>query len=120
MDRIILSDLRVRTIIGTLPHERETAQTLILHAELFADMTKAQASDDFHDAPFDYAAVEAFLYDYTARSRYFLLEALAGDLAEEVRRTFPGIDGIRLRIEKPAAPRYAAGVAIQVERGSVG
>ncbi|MBR2427149.1 MAG: dihydroneopterin aldolase [Lentisphaeria bacterium] len=118
MDKIQLTGLRVRTIIGTLPHERITPQTLILSADLYSDFSAAEASDDFHDT-FDYAAVEAFLHDFTAASSYQLLEALAGNLANAVLKEFPLIAGIRLRISKPSAPRYAELVTIEVTRGTV-
>jgi FolB domain-containing protein len=118
MDKLQLTGLRVRAIIGTLPHERTTRQTLLLSADLYSDFSAAEASDDFHDT-FDYAAVEAFLHDFTANSSYQLLEALAGNLANAVLKEFPLIAGITLRISKPSAPRYAECVTIEVSRGRV-
>ena len=57
MDRILIEDLEVNAIIGTLPEERLEPQLLILNLEIFTDFTAAGISDDLTDAV-DYSMIE--------------------------------------------------------------
>ena len=60
MDKILISDLECDCIIGTLPHEREIKQKIILDLTISCDMKKAGKSDDLMDA-IDYSSVESTL-----------------------------------------------------------
>lgn len=115
MDKIILSAIPVRAVIGTLPHERLAPQKLTLHAELSGDFRKAGRTDDFHDT-FDYSAVEKSLADHAERSSFQLLEALAEHLARTVLEEQPLIREILLRIDKPGAPLRAQCVSVEIRR----
>ena len=44
MDNIIISQLRLETMIGLLPWERETRQTLLVSLEIATDLTAAAAA----------------------------------------------------------------------------
>lgn len=116
MDKIIIRDLKVRTIIGTAPEERIRRQELTLNVELYADFSRAAASDHFHDT-FDYSLVERELKSFAEASECQLLEALSQKLASHILALSPLIQGIRLRIEKPAAAAYARWIGIEIERG---
>ncbi len=118
-DKIIISGLTAYAVIGTLPHEREAPQKIILHAELLGDFSAAEKSDDFRDT-FDYSAVEKSLRGLTEQSSFQLLEALAGFLAGKILEEQPLIHEIRLRIDKPAAPRYAECISIEINRKQQG
>lgn len=115
MDKIQITALPVKTIIGTLPHERTSAQEIMIHADLYGDFSKAAKSDDFPDT-FDYSAVEKSLHDLAERSSFHLLEALADHLAVSILKEQPLIRQITLQIDKPSAPQYAKCISIQVTR----
>ena len=114
MDRIRIEDLEVQAIIGTLPHERLAPQKLIITAELDGDFRAAGLADDF-TLTFDYSAAEQLIHDFTAASRYQLLEALAENLAKELLAV-KYIRSVRLRISKPGAARIARLISVEIER----
>ncbi len=114
MDTIFIRDLEVNAIIGTLPEERHTPQKLILNLEIFTDMERAAISDDLRDAV-DYSRAEALVKETVETSSFFLLEALAGKLCQTVK-TLPGVQKVRITIDKPGAARFARCIAVQMER----
>ncbi|MBQ4337210.1 MAG: dihydroneopterin aldolase [Lentisphaeria bacterium] len=114
MDTIFIRDLEVHAIIGTLPEERLAPQKLILNLEIFTDMERAAISDDLRDAV-DYSKAEAIVKETAESSSFFLLEALAGKLCQCVK-TLPGVQNVRISIDKPAAAQFARSIAVQMER----
>ncbi len=56
MDIIFIRELRIQTIIGVHPWERQTRRTLLLDLELGADVRPAAATDRLDDT-LDYQAV---------------------------------------------------------------
>lgn len=115
MDKIILSAISVRAVIGTLAHERLAPQKLMIHAELYGDFRKAGKTDDFHDT-FDYSAVEKSLIEHAENSSFQLLEALAESLAQTILEEQTLVREILLRIDKPGAPLRAQCVSIEIRR----
>ncbi len=114
MDKIVLEGIHASAIIGTLPEERKTPQTLELDAVLCGDFRKAGMSDNLEDT-FDYSRVESLIRDYVFRSQFYLLEALAEHLASEILKV-PGIFRVKLRISKPGAARFARNIALEIAR----
>ena len=114
MDRIFISKMTVPVIIGTLPHERKKKQEITLDLAIGCDMRKAGKSDNLFDAV-DYSAVEKKVYDFTAASSYFLLEALAENIAEIIL-AFDGVFSAQVHIEKPAAAAFSKSIAVEIFR----
>lgn len=108
-------DLRVRCIIGVLPHEREQPQDVILTVLVETDITQAAASDDVACA-IDYAAIAAHARDTAVQGRYQLLERLVDVLAETILRRWPGADSVFVEARKPAAIAGAAAAVVSVTR----
>ena len=67
-DIIYIHAIKVRTVIGILPHERAMKQTLIIDCELGTDTRAAGASDDIADA-LNYAAICDSITASTSRNR---------------------------------------------------
>lgn len=114
MDKIRISDIEVRAIIGTLPEERLTPQTVIISAELGGDFRAAGLADDF-TLTFDYSEAERRISEFTERSSYQLLEALAEHLAAHLLE-LDHLQWVRLQIVKPGAARIARSISIEIER----
>lgn len=114
MDTIFIRDLEISTIIGTLPEERHTPQRVILNIEIFTDMERAAISDDLRDAV-DYSRAELLVKETAEASSFYLLEALGGKLCS-VLKTLPGVQKVRITMDKPAAARFARSIAVQMER----
>jgi len=115
MDKIVLEALPVLAHIGTLPGERDRGQPLRIRAELFGDFRQAGRSDDLKDT-FDYSRIETRLAGLAESSRFHLLEALAEHLCQVILSEEPGVQAIRLRIDKPGAARLAGCVSLEIER----
>ncbi len=114
MDRILIKDLRARGIIGVNEDERREKQDVTINLELAADLRKAAQSDRFEDTV-DYRSIKKEILKLVEGSSYQLLESLTEAVAraclehERVRL-------VRVRVEKPAALRFARAVGIEMIR----
>ncbi|MBL8259555.1 MAG: dihydroneopterin aldolase [Candidatus Competibacteraceae bacterium] len=115
MDIIFIRELRVKTLIGVYPQERERPQTLLLDLELGADIRPAAASDRLDDT-LDYGAVARRIDQFAAASAFELVETLAERIAELLQREFK-VPWLRLRLRKPGALASARDVGLLIERG---
>ena len=113
MDKIILRELPVRCVIGTLPAERTSPQTLFFDLELYGDFSRAGKTDDLADAV-DYTAVERCVKEFAVGTSFFLLERLAYATARTILARFPLLDRVTLAIRKPDAPVESASVALEI------
>ena len=114
MDKIFISGMTVPAVIGTLPHERETAQEITVNLILECDMRTAEKTDDLHDAV-DYSAVESRVRSVIRASSFFLLEALAGCVAETCLAV-DGVSAVTVRIDKPRGAAFSRSVAVEIRR----
>ncbi len=118
MDSILIRDLELETIIGTLPDERTRRQKLILNLEIGTDLAVAGRSDDLHDS-IDYSMIEARIKELVEASEFFLLEKLGETVCGAVLE-FHGVWQVVLTIDKPGAPRFARSIAIRMTRKKPG
>jgi D-erythro-7,8-dihydroneopterin triphosphate epimerase len=98
---IRINDLKVRTIIGAHPWERVNKQEISISITFEYDASKACRSDSLKDA-LNYEAVAAKVIKIAERSRYALLEKLAGSIIKAVmsdRR----VKAAYVRVDKPHA-----------------
>jgi len=116
MDRIIISGLEAKAIIGTLPDERTRKQKLVIDLDLHCDLSRAGRSDDLNDT-IDYSAVEKAVAAHVEASSFKLLEALAESVAG-ICLGFKGVEKAVVKIQKPSAQHLAHGVAIEISRSA--
>src|SRR5512135_2075798 len=109
MDRIIISDLRARCIVGVNDDERREKQDVTVNISIYADLRKPGRTDRFEDA-IDYRAIKKRVLGLIEESKFFLLEALAEAVANACLAT-PGIVKVQVRVDKPSALRFAKTVA---------
>lgn len=115
MDKIVVSDLRVATLIGVHAHERKAPQTLHISATLFLDIQKPAVTDAIEDA-LDYAKVCAMIVDFAEQAQYQLLEAFAQKLIDHLKSTF-SLTQIELAITKhPSDIPALGGVTLVLTR----
>ena len=115
MDKIFLSDLRVKTVIGIWDWERKIRQTVSIDLEMAADIRKAAASDSVDDT-LNYKSVAKRLQQFVGDSSFQLVETLAEKIAAIVIEEFD-VPWVRVRLNKPGAIRGARDVGILIERG---
>ena len=103
MDKIIIRDLRVNALIGTLPHERSRRQELDITLELDLDLTAAGEADDL-TLSVDYSEIERRVAELAENSHFRLLEAL-GTAVKKLLLEYPPVAAGSIRIVKPRALR---------------
>lgn len=114
MDKILITDLVARGIIGINDWEREKPQEIKINIELYVDLRAAGASDDLSKSV-SYRTVSKKVLAHAESAGRLTVEALAADLAKLCLEE-PGVEGVRLRVEKPGAVRFSGGVGVEIER----
>ncbi|MEW5872588.1 MAG: dihydroneopterin aldolase [Chloroflexota bacterium] len=114
MDQVFITDLVARGIIGVYDHERQEPQDILINITLFTDLRQAGRSDRIEDSV-DYHEVARKVQALAENNRRRTVEALAADLAEACLAT-PGVQRVRLRVEKPGAVRFTRSVGVEIER----
>ena len=112
MAKIRITNLRLRTIIGTHDWEREVQQDVVVNITLDYDATKAIASDDLRKTV-DYKALTKQIVKEVEASRFFLLEKLAGRILD-IATAHPAVLEAVVRVDKPQALRFADSVSVEL------
>jgi FolB domain-containing protein len=114
MDRILISDLLVRCIIGIRDDERKDKQDVLINLSLSVDLRKAGKSDRIGDSV-DYAALKKQIVVLAEGSQFLLVEALAEKIAE-LCLEHTAVYRVQVRVEKPTALRFARSVGVEITR----
>jgi FolB domain-containing protein len=116
-DKIEITDLRVRGVIGVNDWEREDEQDILVNLTLFVDLRAAGASDDLEDTV-SYRTVSKAVSAHAKTHQPLTLEALAAQLAQ-LCLGYERVSRVRVRVEKPGAVRFARSVGVEIERQAV-
>ncbi len=114
MDKIFIRELALRCIIGIYPEERSEKQDIVINLEMQCDLRKAGRSDDLHDT-IDYKSIKKSILVLVETSRYFLIEALAENIADIVLKN-KKVQQVTVMIDKPGALRFAKSSAVEITR----
>ncbi len=114
MDKILIKDLLINGIIGINPTERTTKQDILINIELYADTSKAGESDNISDCV-NYRTVTKRIIAHTEQIKRYTVEALAADIVK-ICFEFPGVEKVRVTVEKPGAVRFARSVGVEIYR----
>jgi dihydroneopterin aldolase len=101
MDRIEIRGLRVHAHHGVHAAEQRDGQTFVIDVTLNRDLSLPATSDDLADTV-DYGALAQRLATAATETRFDLIEALAGHLADLVLAA-PGVQQAQVRVAKPQA-----------------
>ena len=118
MDRIIISDILVRCIVGVRKEERREKQDVTINIVLTADLRQAGETDRLEDS-IDYSALKKRVVAMAEESRFHLIEALAERIAR-ICLEHPRVVEAQVRVEKPTALRYARSVGVDITRSRTG
>jgi FolB domain-containing protein len=114
MDKIIITNLKVATIIGTLPEERTKTQELLINLELSLPLEPAGKSDNLLDSV-DYSKVEAEIIEMAKKSKVFLIEAFAETVANICLKENL-VSHVKVEVAKPEALKHSDNVSVYIER----
>lgn len=109
-DAIRIRDLELACTIGVNPDERTREQPLLAQVELTLDLSAAGRSGSIADTC-NYDRVADEIAALLRFRRYRLLESAAEELSAMLLAVHPGLEGVRLRLDKPEALRGRAGSA---------
>jgi len=112
-DKIIISDLLLRAVIGLNDWEREKKQDILINLTLFTDMQAAGRTDSPDDI-LTYRTITKAIIDYVETSQHTLVEALATQIARICVEH--GAGRVIVRGEKPGALRFAQSVGVEIDR----
>jgi dihydroneopterin aldolase/2-amino-4-hydroxy-6-hydroxymethyldihydropteridine diphosphokinase len=116
MDRILIDDLRVLSLIGALPHEREAKQPLRIDLSIGLDLRDAGASDELDDTV-NYGLVAERISTLAEESKHVLLERLASEIADTVL-SFDRVEEVDVTVTKlrPPIPTPVQSTAVRMIR----
>jgi FolB domain-containing protein len=114
MDKILINDLLARGVIGISERERSQPQDILFNIVIFTDIKAAAAADDV-ELSVNYRTVSKQVLAHASTAGRFTVEALAEDVARMVL-DYPGVQGVRVRVEKPGAVRFSRSVGVEIER----
>lgn len=114
MDKVFITNLRVRGILGIHDWERVTQREIIINVTLFVDTLPAAQSDDIADCV-SYSDMARKIRAHVEGAARMTVEALANDLAELCLQE-PKVSRVIIRVDKPGAVPEADSVGVEVER----
>jgi len=113
-DRILIEGLSFECIVGILPEERITPQTVRIDIELETDLTAAAAGGDIART-IDYGVVARDVQAFVEDNRFLLLETLAVQ-ATELLMADTRISGVDFTVRKPGAIAGASAAGVRIYR----
>ena len=114
MDKVLIKNLQVETIIGIFNWEREVRQVVSIDLEMEFNNKVAAKSDDIEDA-LDYKKIGKRVSSYVEISKFKLVERLAEQIAKLVLKEFP-VSSLTISVTKPGALRGSESVGISITR----
>ena len=114
LDRIHIRDLRARSIVGVNDWEREKKQDVVINLTLYADFSKAAASECIGDSV-DYKTLKNRIVTMVEESEFFLIERMAEAIAEQCLEDRL-VQKVDVAVDKPGALRFARSVAVEITR----
>lgn len=114
MDIIAINHLWLDACLGLLPWEKQVRQPICISLQLGCDAQAVAVADDL-SLGVDYFAVSQWLKEQLV-AEVELLEVLAEKLAQGLL-AWPGVQAVRLCIEKPWAVPGASSASLTIVRG---
>ena len=114
LDKIFISELKVKTKLGVPAWERMVAQTIILDIEIGYDLSKSCKSDNIADT-IDYGAVVARIHETLKEHNFQLVEALAEHVCQMIFKEFKA-ESVKIKVAKPAILPGLKALGVVIER----
>ncbi|KJE90468.1 hypothetical protein CAOG_01778 [Capsaspora owczarzaki ATCC 30864] len=124
-DRILISGMSVRAIIGVNPWEREQVQDIILNLTIYPALDRAggaaaaaaiAATADPYVASCNFRYISKAVVQFVEASQFKTVEALVVSVARLVVVECLGVARATVRVEKPSALIFAESAGVEVTR----
>ncbi len=116
MDKVLINDLRFKTIVGCWDWERQVPQEVSIDLAVGWDITEAVATDDLQHA-LDYKELARHVEECVQQGRFLLVETAAAAVAAMVIDQYAA-PWVRVTFRKPFAVTGSAAVGVIVERSA--
>ncbi|MCL1067248.1 dihydroneopterin aldolase [Shewanella olleyana] len=117
MDKVLIRELKVETVIGIYEWEKKIHQTLLIDLDMAWDNKPAAASDDYQYA-LCYETVSNKLTALITEKPIELIETVAEMVAQYVMDEF-NVLWVKVAVMKPGAIPTAKSVGVVIERGHI-
>lgn len=111
---INIRNLRLRTLIGFNPDEREKKQDVVLNIEIKYAIGNLVLQDSIEDA-LNYKIITKAVIHHVEQGQFLLLEKLVSDVLH-ICCDHPSVRSSRVTIDKPHALRFADSVSLTLEQ----
>jgi len=117
MDAIHIKNMVFYGYHGVKSEENSLGARFEVDVTMYTDLTAASRSDKLADT-INYNDVYQLIEDLVTRRKYYLIEALAGQIAQRLFSEFKQIEQISVSVRKPNAPIKGVldYVEVQIER----
>lgn len=102
-DSIFVTGLMLHAYHGVMPHEAKVGQTFAIDLVLEIDLSTAARTDKVADTV-SYDLVVTCVEEAFSETRFRLIEAAGGRVADAILAEFPSIRAVTVTIHKPHAP----------------
>ena len=102
-DKIILHNAVFYAYHGVMTDEQSLGGKFEVDVELVTDLARGSKTDSLHDTV-NYVAVYNAVKEFVLGKKFYLLEALAGEIAKDLLKMFPQVKEVTVRVRKPNAP----------------
>ncbi len=99
---------------GVLSEEQSVGGKFEADVDIYTDFSKAVEIDSLNQTV-DYEKVYKFMYQLALGQKYYLIEALAAKIADELLKKFPQIQKIAVRVRKNNPPLGGLVDCVEVE-----
>jgi 7,8-dihydroneopterin aldolase/epimerase/oxygenase len=99
---------------GVLSEEQSVGGKFEADVDIYTDFSKAAEKDSLNQTV-DYEKVYKFMYQLALGQKYYLIEALAAKIADELLRKFSAIEKVAVRVRKNNPPLGGLVDCVEVE-----
>ena len=99
---------------GVLSEEQSVGGKFEADVDIYTDFSEAAKKDSLKQT-IDYNAVYKFLYKMALDQKYYLIEALASRIADELLKNFVKIEKVNVRVRKNNPPLGGVVDCVEVE-----
>lgn len=99
---------------GVRSEEQSVGGKFEADVDIYTDFSEAAKKDSLNQT-IDYHKVYTFMYHLALEHKYYLIEALAVKIADELLITFPAIQKVAIRVRKNNPPLGGVVDCVEVE-----
>lgn len=114
MDKVLIRQLRIDTVIGVYEWEKTIQQSLLIDLDMAWDIRPAAQTDDYQFA-LCYETVSNRLTQLVTQQPIELIETVAEQIATCLLQEF-SLTWVKVVVMKPGAVPSAASVGVEIER----